>query len=104
MISNENGTDNNHVCNPESCPPFANGTGGYYVSALDGSQNYLMSGPYEGHADSLLDVDTARDITNEKDSSGRAWFMAWGTCRVPGSTKPGALQKAGLMGMPGWAR
>lgn len=70
-------------------------TGPYFVSAVDGSKSYLMAGPYNDHGAALAQVDRARDIASNLD--GRAHFMAWGTCRIEGSTSVGSMTKAGLM-------
>jgi len=51
----------------------------FYVSAIDGPKRYLIAGPYPTHAAALAKVRTVRDIAYERDGSGRAWFMAWGT-------------------------
>lgn len=69
--------------------------GPFYVSAVDGTKNYLMAGPYAQHADALADVERARDIANNAD--GRAWFMSWGTCRIEGCTLLGNMNKLGLI-------
>ena len=55
----------------------------FYVSAIDGSRRYLISGPYADHATALARVDAVRKLAEERD--GRACFMAWGTA---GSDKP----------------
>lgn len=70
-------------------------TGPYYVSAVDGPKSYLMAGPYTDHNTTIALVDKARDITSNHD--GRAHFMAWGTCRIEGSTAVGSLNKHRLM-------
>lgn len=75
--------------NPDTKP------GPYFVSARDGGKHYVMAGPYPTHAEALADVERARNITYEHDA--RAWFMAWGTCRIEGSDRVGNLNKAGLM-------
>lgn len=69
--------------------------GPYFVSAIDGPRTYLMAGPYETHADALANVDKALNIAYEHDA--RAWFMAWGTVRIPGSQKVGRLTALGLI-------
>lgn len=86
--------DAQHTCTPETCPT----PGAYYVSAADGPSWWKMAGPYDTHAEALENVDRALKITDEKDRSGRAWFMGWGTVRMPdGTTEPGNLNKAGLI-------
>lgn len=83
-----------HVCNDELCPP----SGGYYVSAVDGPQFWLMAGPYNTHAEALADVKRVRDICVERDSTGRAVWKAWGTLRMKDETrKPGKLNELGLI-------
>jgi hypothetical protein len=85
--------DPQHVCTPETCPP-----GSYYVSAVDGPQWWRMAGPYQTHGEALAQVDRALHITHEKDRSGKAWFMGWGTVRMPdGFSEPGNLNKAQLI-------
>jgi hypothetical protein len=70
--------------------------GPYYVSAIDDTRNtHLMAGPYALHAAALADVDKARDIAVKHDP--RAWWMAWGTVRIEGSTRIGQLNKFGLL-------
>ncbi len=69
--------------------------GPYYVSAIDGRKNYLMAGPYAQHADALEDVQRVREIADKADA--RAHFMAWGTCRIEGSTQVGNMNKLGLI-------
>jgi hypothetical protein len=80
-------------CTPESCPP----TGGYYVSAIDGPHYYLMAGPYQTHGEALADVDKVHSICIDKDSTGKAHWMGWGTChRKDDYRKPGKLNQLGL--------
>ena len=80
-----------HICTPEDCPP----TGGYYVSCIDDNGNvFLMAGPYRTHGAAL--ADERRVCLKASDVDGRAWFMAWGTCRKD-STEPGVLNKHGLL-------
>lgn len=68
--------------------------GNYYVSAIDGPERALASGPYQNHAQALAMVNKARDVVCEHD--GCAWFAAWGTVRMTDDyTKPGVLQKWG---------
>lgn len=77
------------AANPDTRP------GPYFVSAIDGTKNYIMAGPYATHAEALAKVEPARNIANDHD--GRAWFMAWGTCRIEGSDRVGTLNKLGLI-------
>jgi hypothetical protein len=53
---------------------------GYYVSAIDGPREALVEGPFATHAEALARVDAAKARWVELD--GRAWFAAWGACRV----------------------
>lgn len=69
--------------------------GPYYVSAVDGTKNYLMAGPYAQHADALADVRRVRDIADNADA--RSCFMFWGTCRIEGSDRVGNMNKLGLI-------
>lgn len=81
-----------HVCNANDCPE----AGGYYVSCTDAGQVWLMAGPFQSHSEALSIQDKALHIANDID--GRAWFMAWGTCRVKeGELKPGVLNKHSLL-------
>jgi hypothetical protein len=82
-----------HTCTPETCPEG----GRYFVTAIDGPSWFPMSGPYTTHQAALADVDRALKIANEHD--GRAWFMRWGTARLPDDSKitTGSLNKAGLL-------
>ncbi len=81
-----------HVCIPESCPE----PGKYFVSAADAGKVWLMAGPYLTHKEALSKVDAALKIADKHD--GRAWFMSWGTVRMPDDTSEiGRLQKAGLL-------
>lgn len=81
-----------HICTPETCPV----PGNYYVSAIDGPSQWLMAGPYTSHAEALLNVERSLAIANRHD--GRAWFMGWGTVKMPDAyTEPGNLNKGGLL-------
>jgi len=85
-----------HVCTSESCPK-----GRYFVTAIDCGKTYYMAGPYDNHVDALADVDVALHIADMKDSSGKAWFMSWGTVRITDDSyrlgMVGNINKAGLM-------
>jgi len=85
-------TDNReHVCTPEDCPPV----GGYYVSCIDDNGRvFLMAGPYRTHGAAL--ADERKVCLKASDIDGRAWFMAWGTCRKD-SSEPGVLNKHKLI-------
>lgn len=81
-----------HVCTPEDCPP----SGGYYVSCInDNGQAFLIAGPYRTHGTALAAEREACKVASDVD--GRAWFMAWGTCRKD-SNEPGVLNRHGMMG------
>jgi hypothetical protein len=81
-----------HVCNPETCPE----PGSYYVSAVDGPNWWRMAGPYASHAAALANVNKALHIADKH--AGRAWFMKWGTVRMPdGFNEPGRLNKFNLI-------
>jgi hypothetical protein len=55
-----------------------------------------MAGPYTSHTAALADVDRARTIADKHD--GRAWFMGWGTVRMPNYfNEPGRLNKFNLI-------
>lgn len=69
--------------------------GNYYVTAIDGERFFYMAGPYGTHANALERVDQARDIASNHD--GRAWFMAWGTCRSDDHILPGTLTRLGMI-------
>ena len=73
--------------------------GPYFVTAIDQGpamtrRVMVMSGPYNTHQQALDAVGMARDTASDID--GRAWFMAWGTARIPDRTQPGNLEKMGL--------
>jgi hypothetical protein len=81
-----------HVCTAVECPDIQR----YYVSARNAGQTWLMAGPYMTHKEALARVNQTRDIADKHD--GRAWFMAWGTVRMPWEySKPGTLNKLGLI-------
>lgn len=65
--------------------------GNYYVSVRDGSRTALLAGPFvNDHASALEMVDHARDVA--ADLNPRAWFYAYGTCRLPlDSSPPGRI-------------
>jgi hypothetical protein len=68
--------------------------GNYYVSAVDGPTFYLMLGPFASHADALARVDEVRAFSIDKDRSGKACFMGFGTVRMADEvTRPGNLNK-----------
>jgi len=57
-----------------------------------------MAGPYQAHADALADVDKVNRICCDKDTTGKAHWMSWGTCRrKDGYDKPGKLNQLGLL-------
>jgi len=56
--------------------------GDYFVSARDGKQFSLVSGPYTNdHAAALADIAECRTLAESVDA--RAAFAAFGTCRLP---------------------
>jgi hypothetical protein len=85
------GQSGEHICTPEDCPPI----GEYYVSCIDDDGRvFLMAGPYRTHGLAL--ADERRVCLKASDVDGRAWFMAWGTCRKD-SREPGVLNKFKLI-------
>lgn len=69
--------------------------GDYFVSAVDGDQFALASGPYPNHAAALADLEAVKRQAIDLNPGG--WFYQWGTCRLEtGSGKLGALQKRGM--------
>jgi hypothetical protein len=73
----------------------------YYVSAVDGSRYTLLAGPFATHEEALDRVDAAREKSTEIDP--RAWFYAYGTCRVIGYSAPGRLnQDLGIVASLSW--
>ena len=64
---------------------------GYYVSVIDGPRFGLLRGPFDAHDEALARVDETRKAAESLDP--RAWFYAFGTCRVERETplKPGKL-------------
>lgn len=65
--------------------------GAYYVTAADITSNagtvaayWLMLGPFiNDHASALACVDAVQAMCNKLDTTGRAWFMSYGTIRKP---------------------
>ncbi len=55
--------------------------GHYYVSAIDGPDRYLVAGPWPTHWQALVRVAEVRALAEQRDGSGKAAFMAWGTAR-----------------------
>lgn len=49
----------------------------FYVSAINGTRKFLVSGPYPTHAEALALVNHARRQACERDPRG--YFMEWGT-------------------------
>jgi hypothetical protein len=52
----------------------------FYISAIDGQRYSLLLGPFPDHPIALEWVKRATDWLNEWDTSGQAWFYAYGTC------------------------
>jgi hypothetical protein len=74
------------------------GPGDYFVSAIDGGQYFLMAGPYPKHSEAAANVDKVKQIAIDQDGTGKAAFMAWGTCRKdPNSGRVGSLNRHGLI-------
>lgn len=69
--------------------------GAYYVSVIDGAEYSLLSGPYPTHGEALEAVDGAKKFAHEMDP--KAWFYAYGTCRLEESAGPGLLERWGLI-------
>lgn len=75
--------------------------GNYYVSAVDGAIDfatgapkvYLALGPFPTHAEALAKVDEVKDFYYKHDSTGRAYFMGYGTVRAEHYNRPGNLNK-----------
>ncbi len=65
--------------------------GNYYVSIIDGTRRGLLAGPFPNdHAGALAAVDRVRGVACRLDP--KAWFYAYGTCRLPlGTSPPGRL-------------
>lgn len=74
--------------------------GNYYVSVRDPDAHdglyWLLLGPFkDDHAAALARVDEARAYCLANDGSGKAHFMAYGTCRMAHSyAEPGRLNAA----------
>lgn len=69
--------------------------GPYYVSVMkDGGDYRLLSGPYDNHADALMQVDAARAVAEKLDVKA-TWYY-FGTARMTEDFKgDGILQKMG---------
>jgi hypothetical protein len=69
--------------------------GPYYVSVMkDGGDYRLLSGPYDNHADALIQVDPARAVAEKLDVKA-TWYY-FGTVRMAEDFKgDGILQKMG---------
>lgn len=64
----------------------------FYVSVYDAGRHSLLAGPFSTHAAALEYLEPAKAVAYKVDH--KAWFYAFGTCRVPGTfTKPGLLNK-----------
>lgn len=59
------------------------GCGDYFVSAIDGNSYSLLAGPYESQKLAADMVDVVKKLCYKHDSSGRAVFKSYGTCRKP---------------------
>lgn len=61
--------------------------GHYFVSAFDPDKGvragyFLLAGPWPDHAQALAQVETVRRYAERVDGSGKATWMAYGTCRA----------------------
>jgi hypothetical protein len=73
---------------------YTAGTGkGYYVSAVDAGNYWLLSGPYDSHAAAIADVDDVQEIAIKNNPF--AHFYSFGTCLAQ-SRNPGRCQVAGV--------
>lgn len=62
----------------------------FYVSVINDSGDYrLLAGPFLTHSQALAMVDPARKAAEQYDP--RAFWYAYGTCRVPDHNAPGLL-------------
>lgn len=62
---------------------------GFYVTAIDTpDRKFLMLGPFDTKEAAEAKVKAALERAYELDTSGRAWFMAWGASKL---TTPNAL-------------
>lgn len=92
MLGRPDDPNKPHTCDSERCPEGGN----YYVSAIDGPEWFIMAGPYSTHAAALADVQKALNIAYEREA--KAWFMSWGTVRMPDDySKPGVLNRHSLI-------
>jgi len=64
--------------------------GAYYVTVIDGQRVGRLAGPFiDDHASALAMVDRAKSVAMEVDC--RAFWYAYGTCRVDTPVGPGVL-------------
>lgn len=83
------------ICRESPAPD----TTAFYVSAIDGDRDWLISGPYDTHQQALDDVDRVRELICAQD--GRGHFMAWGTAGFRGAREeaPQGAANALLQGL-----
>jgi hypothetical protein len=62
----------------------------FYVSCIDGPQFALLAGPFQTHEEALSWVDRANDEA-QKYGDPKAWFYAYGTCKMAHGHKKGLL-------------
>jgi hypothetical protein len=68
--------------------------GSYYVTVIDGGRTGLLAGPYATQGQASRMVAPARKIAQDRNRDA-VWY-AFGVSRIA-STKPGVLQRAGLL-------
>ena len=68
----------------------------FYVSVIDGNRYNLLAGPFKDHQSALDKVDEVKEVAlNYGDP--KAYFYAYGTCKVPNGYREGILNsKIGL--------
>lgn len=68
---------------------------GFYVTAIDAGRVFPMLGPLATKEAAEEKVKAALDRAMELDTSGRAWFMAWGATKIttPNPLPEGRLNK-----------
>jgi hypothetical protein len=71
-----------HTVNADAEPP----AGDFYVTVRDAGRTGFLLGPYEEARDALAAVDRGRELACAADTTGRAWFYAYGTSRLPRGT------------------
>ena len=64
----------------------------YYVSVIDGDRFNLLAGAFRTHEQALEMVDAARNAALEY-GDPKAWFYAYGTCKMENGYNSGILNK-----------